>query len=135
MGVEGAEAYGNRILPGMTDPDIAKGLQVGLFGESTGGTVTLDPSSQSRVWMDGENVNFDLLVRRTNFTGGTGDIGIYGLPFVAEFITPMRIVQFTNNDAFKGVTPIKHTSGTSIRLVKPDGTNVKANDVGGAQDI
>ena len=130
MGDRRVRCYGNRVLPGMTNPDIADGLQVSLLGGSTAGTVTLDPSTKSIVWQQGETVNFDLTIRWSALAGATGDLEVYGLPFVATTITPMRLVQFSDNALFKGAVPIKHTSGTSIRFIKPDGTTVKANDVG-----
>lgn len=122
--------YGNRYLPGMKNADVITNFVPGLVGESTAGTVSLDPSSGLAVTYDGVYVNFTATIRWSSFTGGTGAIGVYGLPFVADRITPMDIVQFTNNDLFKGVSPIKHTSGTSLRFVKQDGTNVMANDTG-----
>lgn len=99
-------------------------------GASTAGTVTMDASNVCKCRYDGEFITFEMRLQWTAFSGGTGDLEIYGLPFVADVITPFAMAQFTNNDAFKGVTPIKHTSGTSLRLVKPDGATVNANDVG-----
>ncbi|HHE4722393.1 TPA: hypothetical protein ACPETR_000733 [Proteus mirabilis] len=122
--------YGNRYLPGMKNADVITSLVPGVVGESTAGMVSLDPSSGFAITYDGVYVNFTATIRWSSFTGGTGAIGVYGLPFVADRITPMDIVQFTNNDLFKGVSPIKHTSGTSLRFVKQDGTNVMANDTG-----
>ncbi|HGM9878317.1 TPA: hypothetical protein ACKREI_003617, partial [Proteus mirabilis] len=117
-------------LPGMNNTDVITTRVPILVGESTAGTVSLDPSSGFAITYDGVYVNFTATIRWSSFTGGTGAIGIYGLPFVADRITPMNIVQFTNNDLFKGVSPIKHTSGTSLRLVKQDGTDVMASDAG-----
>lgn len=130
LGDKTVVCYGNRYLPGMNNTDVITTRVPILVGESTAGTVSLDPSSGFAITYDGVYVNFTATIRWSSFTGGTGAIGIYGLPFVADRITPMNIVQFTNNDLFKGVSPIKHTSGTSLRLVKQDGTDVMASDAG-----
>lgn len=122
--------YGNRYLPGMNNTDVITTLAPYLVGESTAGTVVLDPSTGFTVTFDGVYVNFTATIRWSSFTGGTGTIGVYGLPFVADRISPMVLSQFSNNTNFTGATAVKHTSGTSLRFVKPDGTNVLANAAG-----
>lgn len=123
-------SYGNHFTPGMTNTDVITNLVVDMVGESTAGTVTLHPSTSSTITYDGVYVNFTATIRWSSFTGGTGAIGVYGLPFVADRISIMSMQQFTNNSNFTNCTAIKHTSGTSLRFIKPDGTPVLANSSG-----
>ncbi|EMH2394530.1 hypothetical protein AB9W60_000229 [Proteus mirabilis] len=130
LGDKTVVCYGNRYLPGMNNADVITTRVPSLIGESTAGTVTLDPSTGFTVTYDGVYVNFTATIRWSSFTGGTGAIGVYGLPFVADRISIMSMQQFTNNSNFTNCTAIKHTSGTSLRFIKPDGTPVLANSSG-----
>ena len=99
-------------------------------GESTAGTVTINSSSLCECQYDGEYVTFTLRIQWDSFTGGSGDLAVYGLPFVSKAITPCSLVQFTNNINFASATPIKFTSGTSLRFTKQNGSNILASDSG-----
>lgn len=90
----------------------------------------MDSGNVCKCRYDGEIVTFEMKVKWSNFTGGTGDLEIYGLPFVANNITPCATVQFTNNTNFSGVIAVKNTTNTSLKLVKPSGENIKASDAG-----
>ena len=122
--------YNNRYASGMQNSDVVTTLALTVIGESTAGSATVDPSSGFSVTYDGTYVRFSATARWSSFTGGTGAIGIYGLPFVADRITIMSMQQFTNNTNFAGCNAIKHTSGTSIRFVNSTGANVLANTSG-----
>jgi len=126
----GVVCFGNRYASGMINSDIQPIPALTLAGESTAGSVTLDPSTKCNVWFDGVEVGFEMVLRWSNFNGGTGDIGVFGLPFKAILATPMNMVQFAANSTFNNAVPIKQTSSTSIRFVKQDGSTIKASDSG-----
>lgn len=99
-------------------------------GDSTAGTVTMNGNNVCKCRYDGEFVTFEMKVQWSGFTGGTGSIGIYGLPFLAETITPLATAQFTNNSNFAGVTAVKGTSNTGLGLITETGVNVLASASG-----
>lgn len=101
-----------------------------IRGSSTAGTVAMDAGNVCRCRYDGEFVTFESRIQWSSFSGGTGILEIYGLPFTAEIITPFSTAQFTNNSNFAGAVAAKITTNTAIRIVKPSGANVNANDAG-----
>ncbi|EML0948018.1 hypothetical protein ACA538_003201 [Proteus mirabilis] len=121
----------NQFLGAISNSDVVDRTGALLVrGASTSGTISMDSGNVCKCRYDGEIVTFEMKVKWSNFTGGTGDLEIYGLPFVANNITPCATVQFTNNTNFSGVIAVKNTTNTSLKLVKPSGENIKASDAG-----
>lgn len=121
----------NQYIGSIINSDVVDRLgSLSVRGGSTAGTVTMNPNNVLKCRYDGEFVTFEAKIQWSAFTGGTGNIEIYGLPFVADTITPFATAQFTNNTNFSGATAVKGTTNTSIGLVSTTGSNVLANAPG-----
>ncbi|MCT4709487.1 hypothetical protein MUA04_04690 [Enterobacteriaceae bacterium H11S18] len=123
--------YKNRYASGMFNADVVdRSSNIILRGAGAAGVATLDPSCYCRCRYDGQALSFEMLVRWSGFSGGTGILEVYGLPFSASTITPFSTAQSGNNATFAGATANKFTTGSAIRFLKPTGDNVMATEGG-----